>query len=169
MTPTHCMAILRVPGREAIMFVLIDLGAREAWANVAASSVVSYSPCPCIDIDVDQATAAEIERQDANSGGFRFTLRGDIAAALADKAEDILIDAAENWPIEDWQGEAGQGNTRMGYWDWAVGQREVAIAEGEHPDSSAASQDDDICECGRRPADCDYDPSDPLSEHQDKD
>jgi hypothetical protein len=33
------------------------------------------------------------------------------------------------YPVKDWQYEVGNGDTRLGYWDWVVEQQEAAAAE----------------------------------------
>ena len=34
-------------------------------------------------------------------------------------------DDDDNYPIEDWQYEVANGNTRIGYWDWVKNQRSI--------------------------------------------
>ncbi len=36
-----------------------------------------------------------------------------------------------DWRIEDWQIEVSEDNTRLGYWDWVLAQRDLFIPDEE--------------------------------------
>lgn len=56
---------------------------------------------------------------------------------LATKFHEVFGDNADFWgqdpdyPLEDWQSEVADDNTRLGYWDWVVVSREFADEDEE--------------------------------------
>lgn len=49
----------------------------------------------------------------------------------ASQFHEVFGDDADFWgsdpdhPVEDWQAEASEDNTRLGYWDWVLVQRDL--------------------------------------------
>lgn len=57
-----------------------------------------------------------------------FDLDNFIEAHIRHKPEDVWA-ADENYPVEQWQYEVEEDNTRLGYWEWVEHQKEMNADE----------------------------------------
>lgn len=41
-----------------------------------------------------------------------------LSAEVLQMRDDNMWGSHEGWPVEDWQREVAEDNTRLGYWEW---------------------------------------------------